>query len=142
MKKSKLVPRRKRPRSVLAKAWVTRRKNAAAKGVNKEEFLRKLDASLRLATEETPPATQTPRSEAWGVLRDVSDMLHANMTEQLCSFVGDMAAIEHMRPAEDHHPVMVSWPQARAVQTFLHSHGFTSFGYKEHLDISKMKKAA
>lgn len=73
-----------------------------------------------------------------GVSRDVSSVLQANMAEQICSFVGDMETIEHIRRhTDDHHPVMLSWTQAMALMNFARSRGYSAFGHHEELDNSK-----
>jgi hypothetical protein len=78
--------------------------------------------------EAAPTSLNVPaalRAESDAVLRTIE--IHRK--EQLCGFMGDMTVMRGMRHGSDHMPVMVSWAQAEAIETFLAEHGFSSFGW-------------
>lgn len=132
-------PSRKRPKSVLTKAWETRRAKAVAKQApeGKTKFISQ--ATLRAADQASP----IPHSEVVERMKFLSEITEENMVDQLCSFIADMGMMEHMRTPTDHHPIMVSWPQAKALARFLRLHDIGPFGYNGPLPVDpNVRKAA
>lgn len=96
-------------------------------------------ADLEKALPGLEAKAEAIHSDEWvATARGVAKVIEGHIAEQVCSFVGDMNAILHQKHKSDHHPVMVSWSQAMALRTFLHSRGFTGLGYQEHRDITRI----
>jgi hypothetical protein len=144
---------RKRPKSVMKKAWETRRLRAAVKKrqylpleINREAFLKDVGAQLGALDNSMPQNAQNPNtkppSDPIGLMMEATprtngEIRDEHMVEQLCSFLADMVMVEHMRSPRDHHPIMVSWPQAKALARFLRLNDFSPFGF-----IESIRKAA
>lgn len=129
---------RMRPKSVLKKAWETRRRNAGVKPltIDRDGFLKGLGTELRNLNEGLPTqsgamepknaqASPTPRSDNPDPIAALLDQFR---DEQLCSFVAEIAAIRHMQGPNSHQPIMLSRPQAEAIEDFLVSEGYGPFG--------------
>lgn len=155
MKKS-ITKKAKRPKSVLKKAWETRRKNAAHRALPEAEMNRLLYgdtetssdlmkqvapmlksppglASLAQGTQQTSQ-TATLRSEANGInpeynpAAEIAHVLDLHRTEQLCAFLGDISALRQNGQMKGHYPIMVSRTQINAVEDFLRDHGYGPWG--------------
>lgn len=162
-KKAKPISR-KRPKSVLAKAWETRRAKAELKkfwdeaapakppklqgGFIMQPELEEEIASLAKATPTSE--TATPRSEneatANGVNAAFDAIVRSNVMhrdEMLLGFMGDMAAMRRVTNS-GHYPVMVSRAQAKAIETFLDEHGYSPWGHRGtgNSESSEVAKAA
>ncbi len=150
MKKSitKKATSSKRPKSVLRKAWETRRKNekhrASLEGqMNKVFFGDNADtsklpglASLSQATKTL--GTETPRSENAATVGGVNAAFDAvartiemHRDEMLLGFMGDMSAMRSTNGRTGHHPIMLSKAQANAIEEFLSLHGYSAWGKAE-----------
>lgn len=110
MKKAKPVPRRKRPKSVLRKAWETRRARAAQKQINQAK---------------STSISQIPPSDA-AVLR----LLEQMRNEQLNCFMADMESIRRS-DAPAFVPITVTRTQADAIEQFLSEYGYSAFGQRK-----------
>lgn len=132
------TPHGKRPKSVLRKAWKTRRARAelaklpkydpkAPLVVDREAFLREVAAHMPqtdTANDNKAQSSQTRHSEIDGIARTIE--LHRE--EMLLGFMGDMNAIRQTRKGNDHHPMFLSRAQAEAIESFLIDHGYSPWG--------------
>lgn len=132
------TPHGKRPKSVLRKAWKTRRARAelaklpkydpkAPLVVDREAFLEEVAAHMPqtdTANDNKAQPSQTHRSEIDGIARTIE--LHRD--EMLLGFMGDMNAIRSQRRGTDHHPIMLSRAQAEAIEQYLNEQGYTPWG--------------
>lgn len=137
MPKKPTVQRSKKPKDRYAKGWETRRAKASQK------VLAGLNEALAMAADAPIPssaiqnaairgqvhilnqAAQMSPETAGGdaILRTV--MMHRD--EQLCCFMGDMAALRRMGGSR-FMPVVISRSQIEAIEDFLADQGFSMFG--------------
>lgn len=131
--KSKSITKKKRPSSVLRKAWATRRAKKDLANEIAKSMKPQLTAALQ--SQDTPTSeTETRRSdnaaEANGVnpaFDAVFRTIEMHRDEMLLGFLGDMAAMRRVTTS-GHYPVMVSRAQAEAIETFLEEHGYSPWG--------------
>jgi len=118
------VRRKRRPKSIYAKGWETRR--LRAQGIPANVAIPNAMVGGDPNVPLTTGLTTQSRSEVSGgdaLLRMA--MMHRD--DQLCGFLGDMNAMRMMRmPA--HAPMMLSRAQAEAIEEFLIDHGYSLFG--------------
>lgn len=135
---------RKRPKSVLQKAWETRRKYQAAAKIaelSKEMMPGNSQPNmsaqgLALLAKGTPTSeTAIPRSDAaqanginTAYAAEITDLKRDYRDRQLRSFQGDFRSISRGRMLTDSTPLTLSWEQARAIHEYLLIEGYTAFG--------------
>lgn len=122
------VSRKRRPKSVYAKGWATRRRKASILTQHDDHLMGQQNMPV-------PQVAQTSRSEMAagdGIIRT----LRIARDEQICCFLAEMAAIRRMGSPTPFGPIMVSRSQIDAIEDFLAEHGCTQFG------ISNVAKAA
>lgn len=140
--KKKATTSRKRPKSVMRKAWETRRaKLAAAAGYMPPEALKQAAQEatnqLRsrmldgLSPDTKTSETETHRSEVNGPYLNPDAIDRTNerhRDEQLLAFMGDLAAARQSGNCNGHYPWLVSRPQIGAIEDFLSLHGYSAWG--------------
>lgn len=140
-KLSTILRRKRRPKSVYAKGWETRRANKAAL----EEFLGQ--KTVQALKKGLAPLTNDPdaaKAAGWspvtvaeaaqmGAVHSeqrgdaVISLLAIHRDEQLCCFLADIMQLRKCgMPA--HAPIMVTRSQVEALEDFLTEHGVTMFG--------------
>lgn len=133
--------KRKRPKSVMQKAWATRRLKAMTL-VDREEFLKGVAAHMPTAESNADP--QNPNSRLRSEVDGIARTIELHRDEMLLGFLGDMAAVRGMRPYNDHHPMLVSRAQAEAIEQFLTEQGYSPWGRRSGAagDQNAVEKAA
>lgn len=138
------ISRRRRPKSIYAKGWETRRLRKIARDAYLEEATGALSNALGAVTSD-PKAAQaagwTPVNVAEAAMMTSDPNVRSEISggdallrlttlhrdEQLSCFMADMAAMRRMG-MPSHAPVIITRSQIEAIEDFLAEHGVSMFG--------------
>lgn len=116
--------RKKRPKSVFAKGWATRRRN--------QELLNGPGEKIQgiAAIPATPESNADPRNPnmAQSPIDAIARTLDMHRDEQLCCFLAEMSTMRRTGALQGHFPIMLSRSQAEAIEGWLTEYGYSPFG--------------
>jgi len=132
--------RPKRPKSVFAKGWETRRRNQLLRdsenmGVPgnpvmgetnadpRDPNVYQQSATLRAANQASPIPPSSPSA-----IDAIENTLRLQRDEQLCGFMADLLFVRQHVRGPVHAPMVVTRSQIDAIEEFLSEHGYSAFG--------------